>query len=272
MAWCMRRPSEDAVAKGVGTPRGRTSIDLVAQFLRKSQPQPNPLSSLLVNSTPTNWKSFRRVPRGERGRLPTLERSSCLPKASSPRTAFGFAPFDPADHAEGEQTILCKGQKERLHLHVELCRLLGSHRVKRKSAASVLSRNVVRDRLRNRHRSGHALAQLLEQPLLLQFGDPIERLVGRIVGEMLADLAIALAPGSGLLLNEGNSEHAMRCQDAYEARQNHIPLHPVQALAPCHQRIGTLGLHVLTPSTQPPHLRCIASTHPLTTLHPPKQN
>src|SRR5579863_4133302 len=121
----------------------------------------------------------------------------CLPEASSLLATFGFTPSDPANYIEGERAMLCKGQQERPHRLVELCRLLGSHRVKRKRATCMLGSNVVLDRLRDGYWSGLALTQLLEQPLLLQCSNPIERLVGGVVGETVTDLANALAPGSG---------------------------------------------------------------------------
>src|SRR5258708_3750074 len=78
-----------------------------------------------------------------------------------------FAPGDPANHVEGKQTILRKRQKKCLHLRVELCRLLGCHGFKRETAARVLGRNIVLDRLLYRDRCGLAFAQFLEELVLL---------------------------------------------------------------------------------------------------------
>jgi len=127
---------------------------------------------------------WRRIPR-RRDRAvfqPWMDLPACSPLASA-LTAFRFAPGQPANHAEGEQAILRKRQKERLHLRVELGRLLGSHGFQRETAACVLGRNIVLDGLPHGDRSGLAFAQLLEQLIFLQFSDPIEGHVGGISGE-----------------------------------------------------------------------------------------
>src|SRR5690242_14773865 len=71
--------------------------------------------------------------------------SPCL--RASAVTTQRFTPGDLAHYLESEQAILRKRQKKRLHLCVELHRLLGRHAFQRETTASVMSRNVVLDRL-----------------------------------------------------------------------------------------------------------------------------
>src|SRR5690242_16753990 len=128
------------------------------------------------------------------------------------------------------------------------------HAFQRETAAPVVGRNVVLDRLSHSDRRALAFPQLLEQTILLQFGDHIDRHIAGIGRETPFDLLIAFAPRNWLIHKMDNGEHTAQRQEPCETRQDHSPLHPVQALARCDEGIGWRERNLLSPAMQPADL------------------
>ena len=173
----------------------------------------------------------------------------------------GIAPDDVAGDLQVDHAVRVLALKQPMHRRVQRFRGGGPHALARHAVPRVDRFDVAGDRLREGLGWGGVPAALAEQAALGEFahevvGALVTWCFGRVAAAQVVQLA---APRPRRFRLPDDRQHAARGQAVAEARQDDIPLHPVEAAGRGGERVGRRERRVFHARLDPPDVRVVAA-------------